>query len=167
MYIDEYILKILFKTGDDEDKLSEIVGRFHEGIGEIMSTVIKRYFTDTNIKKPKIKSFVELAKLVDEEYRKNFSEEKIQDMYLDAIKTASLTHEFQFLLEKALDIYTAKLVKDQIPNLSQEEKEEIRRYLKEKEKIVNDNITIYKQALEEYRAELKQGSIKPISFTRV
>jgi hypothetical protein len=128
MYIDDTVLTILFKSQGNTDLSTQIIKDYNNRIEQMALDVMKIYFTNTNIPKPRLKGIIDFMNL-DPENMQEVSSNKLQYLYLNALQAAATTPEYTKLLETAINRFNESLYNNLLPDLLPDEKAKLDRYL--------------------------------------
>lgn len=128
MYIDRFILSILYQT-DDEEKLDNMESEYTRGLVKVILSAVTRYFEDEDIDKPMIKGIVDFYEMMKKD-KEEITEEEFQRVYFNAIKAAATTPDFLYLLDKSMAFYNKRFYKARTLLLKKEELQKIDDYLK-------------------------------------
>jgi hypothetical protein len=166
MYIDEEVLKIIFQVpADDKEAMDAVISSYYDGVAKLSVQLIQEYLTNPKMPKPKVKGFMKALELSEEDI-KNMPEEEYEDISAQVMLAAISSPYYRVLFNKAMDVYTDSIVKAQMPSLSAGEKKALQDYLEKTEQKIKKNEEIYIDALDEFKKEIEQGNVEPITFSR-
>ncbi len=154
MYIDETVLNILYKVGDNKALGKVVLDDYQQNINRISIDVAKAYLANPTIPKPKNEAIEELLKMKNQDTEK-VSKSKLEYLYVKVMTSIASTPEYVYMLEKAVKRFNEIIFKTQLAELGEDEKKELDDYLANLETTYTKNAEILEKMTE------KQPSSQP------